>query len=340
MAKKNTGDGLKNLREHIRNDRLGNIYLLFGEEDYLISYYFEEIKKRVLSDGLPEFNYNLFEGTRIDWGEVAESVEALPMMSEKRLVAVRDSGIFKTAAESVKSFWQERVKDIPPYAHIVFVEREVDKRGVLYKAIAAAGEAVECAFLDGAELSNWVARGCREAGKEIGPKEVAYLIRSCDAGMNNIKRELEKLFAYCESRINIQDIDKVVTKMPQNRVFEMINGIMEKDAASVFGKLEELKTLKESAFRVLGLICTNFERIFHAKLLCERGTPHNMVAAAIKVPPYYVRDYVDAANRFGKPFLREAICRCAQIDYDVKQGKCGDWLAIEQFLAGCMAGTM
>ena len=336
MAKKTTGGGLKNLREHIRNDRLGHVYLLFGEEDYLISYYLEEIKKRILSDGLPEFNYNLFEGSRIDWNEVGESIEALPMMSEKRLVVVRSSGIFKTATESVKSFWQERLKDIPPYVHIVFVEKEVDKRGVLYKAIAAAGEAVECAFLDGAELSNWVARGCREAGKEIAPKEVSYLIRSCDAGMNNIKRELEKLFAYCQTRITVQDIDRIVTKMPQNRVFEMINGIMEKNAASVFVKLEELKTLKESAFRVLGLICTNFERIFHAKLLCEQGTPHSMVAAAIKVPPYYVRDYIDAAKRFSKPFLRHAICSCAKIDYEVKQGKGGDWLAVERFLLECM----
>lgn len=337
MAKKSSGTGLKNLKEQLKNDSIGSVYLLFGEETFLKMYYYNELKKCVLKDSIPEFNLDIFEGSKIDWNSVSGSIESLPMMNDKRLVAIKDTGIFKAPNEEAKSFWQKRLGDIPEYVCLVFVEDEVDKRGLIYKAVASVGESVECEYLEGVELENWVSRGCREAGKQIGQGEITYLIKSCDGGMNNIKRELEKLFAYCADSISIQDIDRIVTKMPQSRVFDMINAIMAKDAKTAFDKLYELKTLKESVFMVLALLCTNFERILHTKILLSEGVPHNMIASEIKISPYFIRDYINAAQRFSKEYLRRAICDCAQIDYDIKQGKYQEWLALEQFVSKNMA---
>lgn len=90
--------------------------------------------------------------------------------------------------------------------------------------------------------------------------------------------------------------------MPQSRVFEMINAMLRRDARAVFEQLDALKTLKESAFMVLALLLTNFERILHTKILLARSEPHGNIAAKIKVPPYFVRDYVGAAQRSDKAF--------------------------------------
>lgn len=87
---------------------------------------------------------------------------------------------------------------------------------------------------------------------------------------------------------------------------------------------------------VMALLCTNFERIYHAKLLLEEGTPPNLIASAVGVPPYFVRDYTTAAGKFEKRFLRRAICEIAEMDLAVKQGEVDAWLAVEQFLARCM----
>ncbi len=336
MAKRDDS-GLKNLRAQIKENKLKSLYLIYGDEDYLKHFYANKIKDLVVESDLEEFNYTVFEGAKQDISQIRLSIDTPPMMADKKMILIKDSDIFKNATEEQKEFWQSVFSSLNEDNVIVFLEDNVDKRGVIYKAFAKNGEAVDCAYLQGIELTNWISRGCREAGVTIGEKEVEYLLSSCDVGMNNIKRELEKLFAFCDNgKITTADIDKIVTKMPQNRVFEMINDMLKKNGQGVFEKLYELKTLRESPFGVLALLCINFEKIMKVKLMLEKGTPYKTVAGELKIFSSQMYVFSDAAKKFSKPFLREAMCKTAQIDFDIKSGKIKDWLALEQFLAWCI----
>lgn len=336
MARHN-GGGLTNLRLQIKNNELKNLYLICGDEDYLKHFYSNKIKELVVEGDLEEFNYTVFEGEKQDLSQIGLSLDTPPMMAEKKMILIKDSNIFKAATEEQKNFWQDAFLNLNDDTVIVFLEDNVDKRSVVYKAFSKVGETVDCAYMQGVELNNWIARGCRAAGVTIGEKEIEYLLSNCDVGMNNIKRELEKLFAFCENgKITTADIDKIVTKMPQNRVFEMINDMLKKNGQGVFEKLYELKTLRESPFGVLALLCINFEKIMKVKLMLEKGTPYKTVAAELKIFSSQMYVFSDAAKKFSKPFLREALCKTAQIDLDIKSGKIKDWLALEQFLAWCI----
>lgn len=336
MAKAAAGKGLINLKKQISEGNYKKIYLFCGDEDFLKAHYFGLLKSKLVDELFEDFNYVVFEGAKQDFDEITIALETPPMMASRKLVLIKYSGIFAKTNEAARSYWTETLSRLSDYAVLVFYEDDIDKRSALYKAAEKLGEIVECAPLEGAELLNWIGRGCREAKKTIGREEAEYLIRSCDGGMNNIKRELEKLFAYCGDKITKKDIDKIVTKMPQSRVFEMVNALMKKDAKTVFDRLDELKVLKESAFMVLAMLYNNFERIFHTKILLEHSTEYNAIASKIKVSPYFVRDYISAAQGTDKKFLIHALSEIAEIDYAVKQGRVDEWLAVEKFLAQCM----
>lgn len=336
MAKKTVGAGLSNLKKQLADGTYKNIYLFCGEEDFLREYYFNQLKKNIVDESFADFNFAVFEGAKLDLDEIKNALDTPPMMAEYKMVLIKYSGIFVKANEEVKKFWADAFSCVDPNVMIVFYEDEIDKRGVLYKAVDKDGEVVECAPLEGVELINWIGRGCRAAGKVIGQSEAEYLIRSCDGGMNNIKRELEKLFSFCEEKIKKSDIDKIVTKMPQSRVFDMVNALMKKDAKTVFNRLDELKVLKESAFMVLAMLYNNFEKIFYTKILLESSKTPNEIVAKIKVPPYFVRDYIDAAKKSDKKFLRKSLSSIAEIDYAIKQGRVDEWVGVEKFLAQCM----
>ena len=261
MAKKSTASGLTILKQQLAAKAFKPVYLFFGEEDFLKSYYFGMLKKNIVDPMFEDFNYIVFEGPKQDYNEIAIALETPPMMAQSKLLLIKYSGIFTKASEETKAFWTDTFKRIPDYAVLVFYEETADKRSVLYKAVDKAGQTVECAYLEGVELINWVGRGCREAGQAITKADIEYLIRSCDGGMNNLKRELEKLFAYCDGRITRGDIDKIVTKMPQSRVFDMINAMLRHDARAVYEQLDALKTLKESAFMVLAPVSYTHLRI-------------------------------------------------------------------------------
>ena len=336
MTKKKSAAGLSNLKKQLSDGEYRNIYLFCGEEDFLKAHYFGLLKNKIVEEDFADFNYAVFEGAKNDLDEISAALDTPPIMAEYKMVLLKYSGIFAKANEETKKFWTEAFLKTDKNTIIVFYEDDIDKRSALYKAVLSLGEVVECEPLEGVELINWIGRGCRAAEKTIGQSEADYLIRSCDGGMNNIKRELEKLFAYCGEKITKSDIDKIVTKMPQSRVFDMVNALMKKDAETVFNRLDELKVLKESAFMVLAMLYNNFEKIFHTKILLEQAENVNVIASKIKVPPYFVRDYIDAAKKSDKAFLKNALSSIAEIDYAVKQGRIDEWVGVEKFLAQSM----
>ncbi len=335
MAKK-TDDSLEKLRSHLRTDQLCRVYLLFGEEAYLKEYYCKAIRDKILTGMMDDFNYIVFDGDNLDVQLVRTEIDTPPMLAEKKMILIKYSGIFQKATEAQKQFWLDALAELPEYLCLVFYEESADKRGVLYKAVATTGIAADCAYMEGTQLSNWVERMCREAGKKMSSDTVAYLIANCDRGMHAILRELEKLFVYGEETITKKDIDRMVTKLPQSRVFEMIDCIFKRDAEGMFSLLEQARTLKESPFMILENLNGYFSKILHTKFLLGEQASPQAIAARLKIPPFFAKDYINYAQKFDRAFLTDAIAKVNQIDCDIKRGKVQDWLSIEQFLANCI----
>ena len=230
-------------------------------EDFWRAIYFSVLRKTCRPD-FEEFNYVVFEG-RVGFWRNYDCARNSAYDGPKKACFVKYSGLFykgKRVNESIGAMCL-RVWAI---CDISFLWEKSIKRSALYKALGKRGEAVECSYLEGIELLNWIGRGCREAGKVITKENAEYLIRSCDGGMNNIKRELEKLLAYCGEKITKSDIDKIVTKMPQSRVFEMSMPWWERMRQVCLTPLLSLRR-SESAFMVSCMLYTNFERIFIRK---------------------------------------------------------------------------
>lgn len=333
---KTADSGLIRLREDIKNNTLSSLYLIYGEEDFLKEYYVGSIRQKILNGVMDDFNFLKFEGAAQDKNEIAIALDTPPVMADKKLILIKYSTIFKSATEDLKKFWTDVFENIDDETCIVFCEDSVDKRGVLYKAASKYGVCAECRYMEGTELKNWISRGVREAGKRISNDNIEYLISKCDKGMNSIKRELEKLFSYCEETITSKDIDKIVTKLPQSQVFDMINAMLRKDSVFVFQLLSDMRTLNESPNMIMENLANKLMQLLSTKILCENSYPPAKIAEKIKVPPYYAGDYISAAKKFSKPFLVSAIRECSDIVYAMNSGLSDKWTAVEQFLAKCM----
>ena len=97
--KKSTGDALLKLKRDLKGGKTENLYLFYGEESYLKELYTERIKKLVPDNGFPEFNYMKFEGPDTELSELDSAWESFPMMAEKKLILIKDSGIFNRPNE-------------------------------------------------------------------------------------------------------------------------------------------------------------------------------------------------------------------------------------------------
>jgi DNA polymerase-3 subunit delta len=175
---------------------------------------------------------------------------------------------------------------------------------------------------------------CLDSKKRISKDTAYYLITRCDAGINNINNELQKLLTFCDEEIYKSDIDRVVSKSLQVITFELSDAIMAHNTEKAMSVLNDLKTVKENAFTIMYLLFSNFDKMLHTKLL--RDAPPSEVASQIGVAPFIARKYIDSARGFSEEALVKMVTRVPEIDLAIKEGRCDDWTALEQYVIECI----
>src|SRR5690606_34931327 len=127
-------DFIKDMRE----DKIKSVYLFYGEEDYLIDYSIKSLKEKYVNEGLETLNYIVLDGDNIEINHIYDACETLPFMSEKKVVIIKNLGIFgsKTKGQGAEYFNQKKdelknyISTLEDYICLVFVEKNtnIDKR--------------------------------------------------------------------------------------------------------------------------------------------------------------------------------------------------------------------
>lgn len=335
VAKKK-GSDITDLKRQIKDNSLRNLYLFYGEEDYLKEMYTNKIKEKIPDNGFEEFNHIVMDGdsSLSDFDDIWES---FPMMSDRRVLIIRNSNIFRLAPkgpnEETKNFWLEKLKRINDDTVVIFSENSVDKRSAIYKAVAKIGMTVEFAYQDENDLVTFVLGQALRAKKKLSKDLALYIVTRCDEGLLNLTNELGKLFDYCHEEITKSDIEAVVAKGINISTFELTNGIMEHNAKKTSEILSDLKSRNESAFPILYLIYSNAQKLYKTKLLV--GESPDVVAREIGTGQYVARKYIDAVKDFDVSLLEKMIIRVPEIDLEIKQGRADEWTLLEQYVTEC-----
>lgn len=317
---------MNRIRDDIKKRNFHNLYLLYGDEEYLKRYYRENLKYCILEDS-DDMNFSKFENKGIDLNEVQAIADTLPFFSEYRLIIIQDSGLFKSSND-----FADYLEHMPDSTIIVFVEKEIDKRNKLYKYINKNGIAAEIKVKDSEEALNWAAKRLKESGKVFTRKTMEYFLQRVDNNLYNLSNEIEKIVAYTMGReeVTIADIDAVCPAYLQNHIFQMVDAVGVGDTDKALKLYNELIELKEAPSYILYML------IRHFNILLQIGSmgnaPKNQVAAKIGISPYFVGNYQRQSSRFSGRQLKQALDNSLEIEQKFKTGVLDDQIGVELLL--------
>ena len=321
---------MKSLNEDLKTGQFKQIYLLYGQEDYLKKQYKERFIKAMVPEG-DTMNYSCYEGKKTDVKEINDLAETLPFFSERRLIVFEDTGFFKTGGNDLADYISG---GIPQTTYFIFVENEVDKRSRMYKAVKAKGHIVELGAQDENTLRKWVSGLVRKEKKEMSQPDIAYFLNKVGTDMENITKELEKLFCYCLDRevVTRKDVDAVCVTQITNHIFDMVNAVAAKDQRKALDLYYDLLALKESPMRILALMSKEYRDLFHVKELSRQGYGRKDIASKAGLHPFVAGKYMDLAKKFQPGELRKVMEESADLEQRVKTGFMSDSLAVELFI--------
>ena len=155
---------MKNIINDIKNNSIKPLYLLTGEEIYLMEHYLHELTNAVTGGEADDFNSMVVSREHTDEMSIYSFVESYPFMCDRKVLIIRNTGILKKATEEEKKYFPKLLESIPDYCVIIFYEPELDKRSAIYKAICKYGYVAEFPLQKGVALTNWVAKALKSYG--------------------------------------------------------------------------------------------------------------------------------------------------------------------------------
>ncbi len=310
----------RKLKQDLKEGTLGSLYVFHGEEAYLRDYYLGEMKKKLLPPGMEAFNYHVIPGKEFDLKVLAQTVDCLPMMSQRTLIVVNDYDMFKGDKEGLTDI----LKDLPDYVCLVFVydliEYKSDARTKLAGVVKEKGSVVSFNRQEQGDLVDWIARRFKALDHDIGTEDAKYLIFLCGDLMNTLISEIGKIGAYAAHRRVIRaDIDAVATPQLDAVVFQMTDAISAGDfdkAASVLG---DLYHMQEPPIKLLAALGKQLRQLYTARLAIENKRDSRYLMELWKLRSAYPAErMMQSARRFSLGWCRRAVIRCGETDLAMK----------------------
>ena len=152
--------------------------------------------------------------------------------------------------------------------------------------------------------------------------------------MENLEKELEKLFSYTlgKDEITAVDIDDICTTQITNKIFDMIEAVAAKRQKQALDYYYDLLALKEPPMRILYLLARQFKLLLEVKDLMGRGNDKAQIAKTAKLHPFVAGKYMQQCRTFSKAELRDIMEEAASTEEMVKTGRMNDVMSVEIFI--------
>ena len=321
----------------LKAGRVENVYLFYGQEAYIRKSALDALEKKTLMPGLESMNRTVLSAPAAQ--QVIESCETLPMMSDYRLIIVRDCALLapgKARDEAQESqLLCDYLPRVPKSTCLVFeADAAVDKRKKLPKALLAMPGAVAFDTLDDAQLTRWIAQTLRPLGKRMETATCEALAFTSGRDLTLLSGELEKLAAYAGEHevITRQDVEQVATHTPECTVFAMVDALSAGQARQAFELLSVLLAAGEQRIGILAMITRHYRQLMHLSAMLSQRVPPAQQAKTLGVPPFALRRLTQQVGRRSFETLRGCVSQCVQTDYDIKRGALREDAGLERLM--------
>lgn len=321
--KKTDNAPFQQLKKDISADAIGRLYLFHGEEDYLRDYYLNEMKRRLVSGGMEEFNLHTLQGREFSPQALSEAIDCLPMMSARTLILIYDYDLFK-APEGWREQLTALLSDLPDYVCVVFIydliPYKADARTRLAACLKANGSTVQFTRQEQGDLISWIKRRFRALNKEIDSAQAEYLIFLCGGLMTGLASEVEKIGSYAKgNKVTREDIDAVASPVLDAVVFRMTDAITAGDFNRAALVLGDLFQMGQSPIMILSVLGRQLRQLYSARLNWEAGQDAARLADLWGMKQSYPAQRLhQASRRFSAGWCRRAVILAAQADLDMK----------------------
>lgn len=332
----------QDVRRELDAGRVRPVYVLYGEERYLIDETARMLVERLVAPDDRDLNVAVYDLSEVPVQVAVEDWLTLPFFGQRRVV-IGTHALFLTAERPPKKVDHdlgallEALAAPPSFSTLVLTvpAARLDESKRVVKALREAGVAVAFPPLKGAALSTWLVTRARDLGVTLTPDAAEELVLRVGGELPFLVTELEKMAQYVGpgGTITADVVQNLAPRTLEQDVFALVDRICRVDTAAAYRMLQDLWLQQEEPVRILALLARQFRLILQAKTLSAKGYGSQQIAQRLRVHPFAVKKAVEQGRRFTEETLLAILDALAEADYRVKAGEMDKELAVETFVA-------
>lgn len=309
-------DEVRQLVADIRNGNIKPIYFLMGAEPYYIDQISNFIEQTVLSEEEKGFNQMVLYGRETTIDDIVANAKRYPMMAERQVLIVKEAQELSRTIEKLVNY----VNNPQPTTVLVvnYKYKKIDKRKALYKALKKVGVVHESKKLYENQVGEWIRRVLKPKDFTITPKASQMLVEFLGTDLSRINNELEKLQIILPkgSQITPEHIEENIGISKDYNNFELRKAVGSKNVlkAHQIANYFAENPRDNPMVVTVALLFNFFGQLLHYHGLQDKSS--RSVASALRVNPYFVNEYIDAARNY--PMKKVSAVIGTLREFDVK----------------------
>lgn len=321
---------IEELEKELKQGRLQALYVLYGEETFLLENCVKNIKK-LFGEKIIGINYILLDETNIN--AIISDIETPAFGYEKKLIIAKNTGLFKKdlkrkskndnsdLKEKLNTYIKENISQINETVVIVFIEETAEKCELL-STIDKYGITCNFEYLKPIQIQNRLKAIINAYKVNIEMSTLSYLIECCGTDMQELINETRKLIEYAGegNTIKKEDIDKLSIKKMESIIFDLTDSLGKKNTKQAIEVLRNLVLSKEPLQKILITLYNHFKKLYLTKLAISQNRD---VTTSLDLKPnqtFLANKYKAQASYFKQNELRKILQELCDLDYKYKIG--------------------
>jgi len=297
-------------------------YLIHGTDDAKIDLARSRLRARAEGEGgaaaLEVFDLVENRGSP-DADALVAAISSMSLMPGRRyLLADHVEKWGKKQAERVS----QAVATAPPEVTVVLIARGKVPAGIAEAVAKVGGDARSYEAPEGRHLVAYLVQGARERGFELVPEAAALLVSHLGDGQTRLANELDRLALWAGSggTVELENLEEMVSDSSEVKGFALGDAVVVGDRRASVAIAERLVAQGFSAAGTVYPTAMAVRRVHKAIALLDSGVPPNRIGSELRLPPFIVRQVMEAARSASLDSARDAAIALADLELWTRGG--------------------
>lgn len=331
--------------EKLVSGDLAPVWLIHGDARPLVQDAVAKVVARALEQcAIPAFNHSTSSAAEGDPAAALATARTLPMMSDLRVVEVRD---MQEGSDQLFEALLAYAADPSPSTVLVVTGSgfpKVRKGGRSWArkvetAVKKAGRVVKISSRD-MPAGRFAVDRAKALGKRLGRREAELLVEIVGDDLGRLAREVDKvaLFVGDAGEITADDLHMACSLVAESVIWDLTAGIAARDPDGALASLHRQLEEGEDPRKLLGMIAWQLRQVLQAAELIRAGASDGEIRTATRMRFDLLRSLrrsVEAGRTAGAARM---MGRLAHANRQMNEHRAGDRRILESLVLDLCAG--